>query len=435
MTRAIAAAAAPAILLTGLLGGACGSRSRSAADLQAHLEPAVGLVRCEFGSASASGRRLPSRTVRELEDRFGGRPFNVGSGFLIGDGALLVTNAHVVNPTEDLGGNWQIRIECSTYEIAFGPDEVYLGEVLFEDDLRDLAVLQLDGRPGTGLTLYTGPTLAKTSDVVLAGFPGASSPDPMDAAAWFDPSFKEGTVSRIGPRKDRGGVHTVENSVDMLPGHSGGPLCDTCGRVVGIASFGYGQVGERAEYAIAVSELMDLLAEHETSVDVDGTRCQAGATRGFPGALLGALVGLIALGVVSVGRRALDGLGNPGVAQGIVGPGTGPAPPGWRLRGVSGALRHLDTPVGHAPITLGRSADVCDVLVPADESSVALRHAEVRIGPHGLPEVRDTWSECGSRLGGRPLRAGEWTAIAGGLELEIGDGAARLTVRRGGANR
>ena len=66
---------------------------------------------------------------------------------------------------------------------------------------------------------------------------------------------------------------------------------------------------------------------------------------------------------------------------------------------------------------------------------MALRHAEVRIGPHGLPEVRDTWSECGSRLGGRPLRAGEWTAIAGGLELEIGDGAARLTVRRGGANR
>ena len=31
MTRAIAAAAAPAILLTGLLGGACGGRARSGA--------------------------------------------------------------------------------------------------------------------------------------------------------------------------------------------------------------------------------------------------------------------------------------------------------------------------------------------------------------------------------------------------------------------
>jgi S1-C subfamily serine protease len=431
MRRESASAAWTALLLPCVFAAGCGNQSRSAADLQALLEPAVGLVRCEFGTASAPGRRIPSRSLRDMEDRLGGEPFNVGSGFLIGDGDLLVTNAHVVNPVEDLGGSRQIHIECSSFEIAFGPDEVYEGTLLVEDDVRDLAVLQLDGRPGPSLPLYTGPTLAKTSEVVLAGFPGASSPDPMDASVWFDPSFKEGSVSRIGPRADRGGVHTVETSVDMLPGHSGGPLCDTCGRVVGVASFGYGQVGERAEYAIAVSELLDLLAEAERTVDVDSTRCQTEAARGLPGSVLGMLVALVGLAVVTAGRRILDTLPRPGPGT----PGAGPSPPGWRLQGVTGALHRLDTPLDPTPTAIGRSADVCDVLVPADVPSVALRHAEVRLGPHGVPEVRDTWSECGSRLGGRPLRPGQWTSIARGLELEIGDGAARFTVVRGRASR
>jgi serine protease Do len=141
----------------------------------------------------------------------------LGSGFLISDDGLVVTNNHVV-------------AGAATLEVYVGGDldKSYNARVLGVSECNDLAVVKLntsDEMPH--LDWYDGDIDAGL-DVYAAGYPLG------------DPEFTltRGIIAKARAGGDLTGTssidHTIEHDANIQPGNSGGPLVDRDGRVVGI---------------------------------------------------------------------------------------------------------------------------------------------------------------------------------------------------------
>lgn len=140
----------------------------------------------------------------------------VGSGFIVHSSGYLVTNYHVISGQED-------NVLARTYD-----RNVFTATFVGKDELRDLALLKLDGE-------YLALELAD-SDELQAGKKVIAIGNPLGLAF----TVTEGIVSatnRVGPN---GLFEYVQTDVSLNPGNSGGPLIDTQGKVVGINNFKIG---------------------------------------------------------------------------------------------------------------------------------------------------------------------------------------------------
>src|SRR3954462_4333350 len=146
----------------------------------------------------------------------GGRG-GAGSGVLVSDDGLLLTNAHVVARTT--GGRAVFSDGSSASVVVVGADP-----------LSDLAVVPARGRPPAPAVLGDAATLRVGQLVVAVGNPlGLSG------------SVTAGVVSGLGrslPTRDGRTARVVEDVIQtdaaLNPGNSGGALADAHSRVVGI---------------------------------------------------------------------------------------------------------------------------------------------------------------------------------------------------------
>lgn len=201
----------------------------------------------------------------------------LGTGFVVGDGRLIATNAHVrlrqVN-TEQLE-SMVIVLPAQ----ANVPREVQRVSI---DDAHDLALLRLrDGSPLPALQLASG-TPREGQGIVLIGFP-------LPGLLGLTPALQGGIISAIAPisipapRADKLEASLIRQMsagaypiyvLDAVarPGNSGSPVLDVdSGKVLGIVSGG--MVRQSREpgmteptgitYAIPVEHLRRLLPEHE----------------------------------------------------------------------------------------------------------------------------------------------------------------------------
>ncbi len=113
----------------------------------------------------------------------------------------------------------------------------------------DLAILKLNrkliNRPSVNFA--TGSSVKVGDKVFAVGYPGVSRE--VVPSARYIPTFKEGTVSKLGGEspylkksgKAKGlkGVPVIEISAAISQGNSGGPLFNEFGEVLGINSFGH----------------------------------------------------------------------------------------------------------------------------------------------------------------------------------------------------
>lgn len=169
-----------------------------------------------------------------------------GSGFFIAPDAIL-TNAHVVENGIDgrifvtsaaLGRAIPARIGA----ITRAPDG---GNV--QPGMTDLAVLRL-AEPVPGAQPLALTTLGeRLTDVVAAGYPSAVVQQETELRRFIDELgqgrlqrppelvLTRGAVTSI--QQLPGGPTVIPHSAEISAGNSGGPLVDTCGRVVGINTF------------------------------------------------------------------------------------------------------------------------------------------------------------------------------------------------------
>jgi S1-C subfamily serine protease len=140
-----------------------------------------------------------------------------GSGVVVGDDGLLLTNAHVV--ARSTGGR-----------AVFSDGSETPVEVVGADPLSDLAVVRARGGTPPPATLGDAGTLQVGQLVVAVG-------NPFGLAG----SVTAGVVSGLGrslPTRDGRAARVVEDVIQtdaaLNPGNSGGALADAAGRVVGI---------------------------------------------------------------------------------------------------------------------------------------------------------------------------------------------------------
>src|SRR5215216_3459536 len=141
-----------------------------------------------------------------------------GSGFVIDEDGLILTNAHVVAAATDIRVTFSDRHTVTARPVGKDPD-------------TDLALLRVDP---DGLDLR--PLELGDSRTVQVGDPTVAIGNPFG----LERTLTTGVVSALQRRLSAPSGFTIENVIQtdaaLNPGNSGGPLIDASGRVIGINS-------------------------------------------------------------------------------------------------------------------------------------------------------------------------------------------------------
>ncbi|MDL2314019.1 trypsin-like peptidase domain-containing protein [Desulfovibrio sp. OttesenSCG-928-C14] len=137
-----------------------------------------------------------------------------GTGFLVSEGGLILTNHHVV--------------DGATKMMVVTPDKkVYDAKLLAQNAKRDIALIAVEEKlPLRPLKIRTSK-LEIGEEVYACGSP---------AERYFDGSVTKGVVSAFRNIKH---VDWIQSDTVINPGNSGGPLLDAKGNVVGISTLKY----------------------------------------------------------------------------------------------------------------------------------------------------------------------------------------------------
>jgi hypothetical protein len=178
-----------------------------------------------------------------------------GTGFVVATKngeSLVATNCHVV---AERARDDSLIVARKNGDAV----EAYKGVVLWQDSLKDLAVVRVENLNAPALIMHRGGP--KQGDEVFAlGFPGVADDDASIAAfaeahsnshsnRINDPTgqasrFVEATLSKASVRRIVKGTwepgdpvpefQIIEHDVNITAGNSGGPLLNHCGHVVGV---------------------------------------------------------------------------------------------------------------------------------------------------------------------------------------------------------
>ena len=151
-----------------------------------------------------------------------------GTGFVVSDDGLIVTNKHVV---ED---------QTADYTVLTNDGREYSAKVLGRDQSNDVAVIKIDpGKPtkGKGVDKMDTVTLGDSGTVKI----GQTAIAIGNALGEFRNTVSKGIISGLSRNLTAGGMGSAENLEQLIQtdaainqGNSGGPLLNLKGEVIGI---------------------------------------------------------------------------------------------------------------------------------------------------------------------------------------------------------
>ncbi|NTU46276.1 trypsin-like serine protease [Candidatus Roizmanbacteria bacterium] len=146
---------------------------------------------------------------------------NIGSGFIISQDGLIITNKHVVSDT------------TATYQILTNDNQKYNVEKIYRDPLNDLAILKINATNLKPLPLGDSTKLKLGQLVIAIGTPLGE----------FKNTVTQGIISGLGRGITAGSPlegyvekldNVIQTDAPINPGNSGGPLLNSSGKVIGI---------------------------------------------------------------------------------------------------------------------------------------------------------------------------------------------------------
>lgn len=197
-----------------------------------------------------------------------------GTGFAVGDGSVIATNAHVVPTTMNAA-----QPEMLTALVSQGKELHRRSvSVIITDTDHDLTLLRISGTPLPALKFKPPEAISEGQAIAFIGFP-------IGGALGFSPVTHRGIISSITPIALPAGnsaqlkeksIQRLRNSVFSIyqldatayPGNSGGPLFDPdTGEVIGILNMVFVKGTKESalekpsgiSYAIPASFLLELI--------------------------------------------------------------------------------------------------------------------------------------------------------------------------------
>jgi len=357
--------------------------------------PAV--VNIRTVTAFPRGRGLSQRTDRQriqdyLADRMdenGGLENSLGSGVIVAEDGLIVTNEHVIRDADEIIVRLWNRAE-------------YPARVVGADARTDVALLRIQPAGKLSVAVLGDSGRLKVGEWAIA----VGNPFGLESTVTL------GVISATG-RTDLG----VESADDFIqtdasinPGNSGGPLLNTRGEVVGINT-AMVSAGQGIGFAIPINTVMGVEQELARSGSI---------RRGWLGVGIQMLTPELA---ESFGAKGEKGIlvnrvvpGSPAEKGGLRG---GDILTSFRGRPVSGVKEFQKQVASAAP----GSSVVMDILRGGKRARVEVSVAEME-GQEARPKVRkapvDAW---GLAVEGIPHRALRDLGIGGGVEVNYVDAA------------
>lgn len=200
-----------------------------------------------------------------------------GTGFVIGDGRRVLTNAHVLPEAKPDESTAPLAVGVPRQR-GDGVAEVRPATLLALDRRHDLALLAIEGAPLPALTLASARELPEGTEVAFTGFP-------IGGALGYSPVTHRGIVSAVTPaslpmasaqqlsnqaiRQLRDGPFVLyQLDATAYPGNSGSPVYDVAsGEVVAVLNMVFVKAGRESaltqpsgiSYAIPITHALELL--------------------------------------------------------------------------------------------------------------------------------------------------------------------------------
>jgi len=211
------------------------SRRTAITQAVARVAPAVVTVQTEI---------LQRVAADPFEAFFGGQSAQrvtpgLGSGFVVRQDGVIVTNAHVV-------------AGATRVSIAMRDGTTYPAKILGVDETNDLAVLKIEK---TGLPVAP---LGNSDDLIIGEWAIAIGNPYGFLLGNSEPSVTAGVISGTGRNlvgvSEGGGMYVdmVQTDAAINPGNSGGPLLNAAGEVVGVNSSIYSPSGGSVGLGFAI---------------------------------------------------------------------------------------------------------------------------------------------------------------------------------------
>lgn len=408
-----------------------------------------------------------------------------GTGFVINDSGNVVTNQHVIERPKLPRG-----VTFKGFFVPDGNfDTMREARVVWSSEAVDLAVLEVPELRRPPVTLAEVEPVSG-ADVWPVGFPGVAESFAGEREELLVPAVSKGVVAKVlnggDPQRPATIRRLVQHGAALNPGNSGGPLFNTCNHVVGINTFGAKTIvpvqrTSSGTYVVAsapptgvyfsshVSVLMKALKNQNISFAAVAKPCLATIPAGMPWhvyllvavvAVFAAAAMLLALRkprerVVRVvesysqmlrrkGKDGRDARASAAVRSRPMGgvdaasraappPPTAHARSKWMLSGADGSGKPLQFSGLHGDrgrsgegVVIGRSEDLCDVLV--EDLSVSRRHARLVFEGERVM-IEDLNSSNGTTVDGRALTAYKAVELRTGASIALGD--VRLTFSGG----
>ncbi len=174
---------------------------------------------------------------------------NIGSGFIVSENGIVITNKHVVLETE------------AEYKVVTNDQKEYDVTNIYRDPLNDLAILKIDASDLDPLELGDSSKLKLGQLAIAIGTPLGE----------FQNTITTGVVSGLGRGITAGSPYegfverldsVIQTDAAISPGNSGGPLLNSSAQVIGVNTAVSSQ-GQNIGFAIPVNVVKELLQTFE----------------------------------------------------------------------------------------------------------------------------------------------------------------------------
>ncbi|MEK7630996.1 MAG: trypsin-like peptidase domain-containing protein [Patescibacteria group bacterium] len=169
-----------------------------------------------FGEDDALSQFFPDFRVPALcQKGTQKQQISAGSGFIVRDDGLVVTNRHVVQDRD------------AEYTALMNDGKKYIAKVLARDPLQDVAILKIDAKGLPTIALGDSASAQLGQKVIAIG----------NALGEFQNTISVGIVSGLSRTVVASGFELrqlIQTDAAINPGNSGGPLINLSGEVIGV---------------------------------------------------------------------------------------------------------------------------------------------------------------------------------------------------------